>query len=470
MFIDSAMQQKNISLRKKILTWLMPLMLLLILVDSTLLHSLAVNALDKELDKDLYGSATAIADYLKHTKIETKDFEMLENSSRILLNDDVDMVLFSVSNEQGQLLSGNPLLAEIKPSANKKLTPVFFLSEINHAKYRVVYYSVMLSSGEGERLLSIKVAATLNRRNALASKILIGVVLPQLLLVLLTFGIIYISVKKGLAPLVVLQDALLSRSEQNLSPIELPNIPEEVSLVANSVNQLMRQLQNLIVGQNRFIADAAHQLRTPLAGAQAQLELAEIESDPVVLKSIFLKVRQSLDRLLHTVNQLLVLARSQPEAGSMIKMEMLDLNLIAKEVALLMVPTAIQKEIDIGFEQSEKPALIKGNAERLRELLYNLLDNAIRYTQRGGQVTMITQVGVQDVVLVVEDNGPGVSLAERDKIFDRFHRAIGSGQEGSGLGLAIVKEIAKLHGASISVSDAVPSGGLQIKILFGLQA
>jgi len=289
-------------------------------------------------------------------------------------------------------------------------------------------------------------------------------------LVLLTFGIIYIGVKKGLAPLVVLQDALLSRSEQNLSPIELPNIPEEVSLVANSVNQLMRQLQNLIVGQNRFIADAAHQLRTPLAGAQAQLELAEIESDPVVLKSIFLKVRQSLDRLLHTVNQLLVLARSQPEAGSMIKMEMLDLNLIAKEVALLMVPTAIQKEIDIGFEQSEKPALIKGNAERLRELLYNLLDNAIRYTQRGGQVTMKTQVGVRDVVLVVEDNGPGVSLAERDKIFDRFHRAIGSGQDGSGLGLAIVKEIAKLHGASISVSDTVPTGGLQIKILFSLQA
>jgi two-component system sensor histidine kinase TctE len=470
MFIDSAMQQKNISLRKKILTWLMPLMLLLILVDSTLLHSLAVNALEKELDKDLYSSATAIADYLKHTKIETKDFEMLENSSRILLNDDVDTVIFSVSSEQGQLLSGNPQLAEIKSPATKKFTPVFFLSEINHAKYRVVYYTVMLSSGERERLLSVKVAATLNRRNALASKILIGVVLPQLLLVLLTFGIIYIGVKKGLAPLVVLQDALLSRSEQNLSPIELPNIPEEVSLVANSVNQLMRQLQNLIVGQNRFIADAAHQLRTPLAGAQAQLELAEIESDPVVLKSIFLKVRQSLDRLLHTVNQLLVLARSQPEAGSMIKMEMLDLNLIAKEVALLMVPTAIQKEIDIGFEQSEKPALIKGNAERLRELLYNLLDNAIRYTQRGGQVTMKTQVGVRDVVLVVEDNGPGVSLAERDKIFDRFHRAIGSGQEGSGLGLAIVKEIAKLHGASISVSDTMPTGGLQIKILFSLQA
>jgi two-component system sensor histidine kinase TctE len=464
------MQHNHSSLRKKILTWLMPLMLLLILVDSTLLHRLAVNALEKELDADLYGSATDIADYLKSAKIESKDFAMLENFSRILLNDDVDTVIYSVSNDQGQVLSGHPQLAQIKTPLTNKLNPNFFLSEINQTKYRVVQSTVMLSNGLGKKQLTIQVAATLNRRNALANKILIGVVLPQLLLVLLTFVIISIGVKKGLAPLIVLQDAVLSRSEKNLSPIELPNIPKEVSLVAKSVNQLMSQLQSLIAGQNRFIADAAHQLRTPLAGAQAQLELAEIEADPVVLKSIFLKVHQSLDRLLHTVNQLLVLARSQPEAGSMIKMETLDLNLIAKEVALLMVPTAIQKKIDLGFEQSEKPALIKGNSERLRELLYNLLDNAIRYTHAGGQVTLMTQVGDQDVVLVVEDNGPGVSLAERDKIFDRFHRAVGSGQEGSGLGLAIVREISKLHGASISVAETAPKGGLQIKILFSLQA
>ena len=463
------MQNDNTSLRKKILLWLMPLMLLLILVDSTLLHRLAVNALEKELDGDLYSSATNIADYLKRTKIQSKDFEMLENFSRILLNDDVDTVIYSVSNEQGQMLSGNQQLAQIKPAVNNKLNPKFFLTEINQTKYRVVLSTAMLSNGVGKKQLTIKVAATLNRRNALASKILIGVVLPQLLLVLLTFIIILIGVKKGLAPLMVLQDAVLSRSERNLSPIELPNIPKEVSLVARSVNQLMSQLQNLIAGQNRFIADAAHQLRTPLAGAQAQLELAEIESDPVALKSIFLKVHQSLDRLLHTVNQLLVLARSQPEAGSMIKMETLDLNLIAKEVALLMVPTAIQKKIDLGFEQSEMPATIKGNPERLSELLFNLLDNAIRYTQVGGQVTMMTQVFDQDVVLVVEDNGPGVSLVDRDKIFDRFHRAIGSGQEGSGLGLAIVKEIAKLHGATISVAETAPSGGLKISILFRLQ-
>jgi two-component system sensor histidine kinase TctE len=318
----------------------------------------------------------------------------------------------------------------------------------------------------GQHDINIQVAVTLNRRNALANKILIGIVVPQLLLALVSFLIISISVKRGLAPLTELQNAVSKRSEKNLSPINLPDIPEEVSLVANSVNQLMWQLQNLISGQNQFIADAAHQLRTPLAGAQAQLELAELESDPAKLKSILLKVHQSLDRLLHTINQLLVLAKSQPEAVSMIKMEALDLNIISKEVALEMAPTAIQKKIDLGFEEAATPAIILGNAERLKELLYNLLDNAIRYTQNAGCVTLSINVTDEDVELIVADNGPGISMADRDKIFDRFHRVIGSGQDGSGLGLAIVKEIANLHNADIVVSEANTTNGLQVTVNF----
>jgi two-component system sensor histidine kinase TctE len=466
MNINVIMQREHLSLRKKILTWLMPLMLLLILVDSTLLNRLAIGALEKELDADLYSSTKEMAAYLNHTNLDAKDFEMLENFSQILLKDEVDTVIYSVSNAQGKLLNGNPQLSQVSPSKLSRLNPEFFLTEINRTQYRVARSSFWVRSGSVSHQLTVQVATTMNRRNALASKILIGVVLPQLLLVLLTYFIILIGVKKGLAPLNSLQNEVLARSEQNLSPIDLPNIPKEVALVARSINQLMLQLQNSISAQNNFIANAAHQLRTPLAGAQAQLELAEIESDPEVLQSIFVKVRQSLDRLLHTINQLLILARSQPEALPMIKMELIDLNLISKEIVLLMLPTAIHKQIDLGFEQSELPVVIKGNEERLRELLYNLLDNAIRYTQEGGRVTVATKVSADGVALIVEDNGPGVPVAERDKIFDRFHRVVGSEQEGSGLGLAIVQEIAKLHGASISLTDASPDGGLKITVLF----
>ena len=284
------------------------------------------------------------------------------------------------------------------------------------------------------------------------------------------FLIISISVKKGLAPLNDLQNAVSKRSEQNLSPIDLPNIPEEVFLVANSVNNLMKQLQNLISVQNRFIADAAHQLRTPLAGAQAQLEIAEFGGNPLILKSTLPKVHQSLDRLLHTVNQLLILSKSQPEAIAMIKMTTVDLNLIAKEVASEMAPTAIQKNIDLGFESSEVPALMTGNAERIKALLYNLLDNAILYTQDGGKVTVAIIVEKSTIELKVTDNGPGVSPEERNKIFDRFHRVMGSGQEGSGLGLAIVKEIANLHGANITILDENKDHGLQVLVCFSRYA
>jgi two-component system sensor histidine kinase TctE len=464
------MQHSNLSLRKKILTWLMPLMLLLIFVDSSLLHRLAVHALEKQLDADLSGSAKAIAAYLNRSGIEAQDFEMLENASKILLNDEIDTVMYSVTDASGHLLSGNQYLAAATHRVNSMRSPKLFFTEVNGVQYRVVRSAFNLKHAAVTHKLNIQVAATLNRRNMLADEILVGIVLPQLLLVLVTFFIISIGVKKGLAPLQELHNAVSRRSEQNLSPIDLPNIPEEVSLVARSVNQLMQQLQSLILGQNRFIADAAHQLRTPLAGAQAQLELAELETDPLRLKSILAKVNQSLDRLSHTIDQLLVLAKSQPEAVSMMLMEVLDLNLISKEVASQMVPAALQKQIDLGFEQSQIPAMITGNAERLREMLYNLLDNAIRYTQNRGQVTMSVHVTDTAVDLHLIDNGPGVSVNERDKIFDRFHRIVGSGQEGSGLGLAIVKEIAKLHGASITVGDAHTHSGLQIVLSFSRQS
>jgi two-component system, OmpR family, sensor histidine kinase TctE len=248
-----------------------------------------------------------------------------------------------------------------------------------------------------------------------------------------------------------------------------------VSLVANAVNQLMHKLRSLIAAQNRFVADAAHQLRTPLAGAQAQLELAEQEPEPSALKALLPRAHQSLDKLLHTINQLLTLARSQPEAAATVNMLAVDLNTVTKEIALEIAPSALKKQIDLGFEPSLVPAMILGNVERLNDMLNNLIDNAIRYTQVGGKITVALDVSEKSVNLIVEDNGPGVSDAEKDKIFDRFHRVLehkqnASEQAGSGLGLAIVKEIASLHGASISIADSTVENekphGLKVMLSF----
>lgn len=470
--------KKQASLRRKLLSWLIPLLLLLILVDSTILFKLAIDKLEKELDADLFTSAKDVSQFLSSFGSAPKDIRLLENASHVFLKDEVDKILYSICNSQGQLLSGSRALQNAKQidlgdSDDDKPNPAhyYYDTTITNEDFRVVHAVFNISNSQGSQAITIQIAGTQKWRETLTNTILVGIVVPQLLLALLSFFIIWFGVKKGLAPLDTLHDALLKRSEQDLSPIELPNIPQEVSLVANAVNQLMHKLQNLIAAQNRFVADAAHQLRTPLAGAQAQLELAEQEAEPSALKALLPRAHQSLDKLLHTINQLLVLARSQPEAVGMVNMSKLDLNSLTKEIALEIAPAALKKQIDLGFEPSLVPAIIVGNVDRLKDLLNNLLDNAIRYTEVGGMVTVALDVSETLVSLMVEDNGPGVSDSEKDNIFDRFHRVLESKQHeqtGSGLGLAIVKEIANLHGATINVVDSNrhEKRGLKVTINF----
>jgi two-component system, OmpR family, sensor histidine kinase TctE len=472
--------KKQASLRRKLLTWLVPLLLLLILVDSTILYRLAIGKLEKELDADLFNSTKDIALFLENFGNAPKDIHLLENASKIFLKDEVDEILYSISNNQGYLLSGSKVLQQaaskyLPNEKQAKANHYYYFTTIAKQEFRVVNAVFNVRNAQGAQTFIIQIAGTQKWRKTLSKTILIGLVVPQLLLALLSFFIIWYGVKKGLAPLDTLQDALLKRSEQDLSPIELPNIPQEVLLVANAVNQLMYKLQNLIAAQNRFVADAAHQLRTPLAGAQAQLELAEQEPEPSALKALLPRAHQSLEKLLHTINQLLALARSQPEAAATVNMVKLDLNQLTKEIALEIAPSALKKQIDLGFEPSLVPAVILGNVDRLNDMLNNLIDNAIRYTQAGGTVTVALDVSETLVNLTIEDNGPGVNDAEKDKIFDRFHRVLehkqNSGEQaGSGLGLAIVKEIASLHGATISIADSMVGNekpyGLKVMLSF----
>ena len=477
------MQKNQASLRRKLLTWLVPLLLLLILVDSTILFKLAIDKLEDELDADLFASAKDVSQFLTNFGSAPNDIHLLENASHVFLKDEIDKILYSITDKQGHLLSGNKALQTTNPdkrdgddNVNKlDASHYYYNIDIGGENFRVVHAVFNIHNAQGTQTVTIKIAGTQKWRQTLINSILIGIVVPQLLLGLLSFLIVWYGVKKGLAPLDALQDALLKRSEQDLSPIELPNIPQEVSLVSNAVNQLMYKLQNLIASQNRFIADAAHQLRTPLAGAQAQLELAEQQKTPSAVKAMLPNAYQSLDKLLHTINQLLMLARSQPEAAATVNMVQLDLNEIAKKVALEMVPTALKKQIDLGFEPSLVPALIIGNVERLNDMLNNLIDNAIRYTQLGGTVTVALDVSENRVTLIIEDNGSGISDAEKDKVFDRFHRVLSNKQgsnepTGSGLGLAIAKEIANLHGASIRIDDSQAKNaqqhGLKVTLSF----
>ena len=444
----------------------MPPLLILILIVSSILFRFAIVEQRDAFDKALYDSAYSIYQLLQQSDDSIQELSLSKKEKQFILNDQSDVVFYNIVDTQGNVLNGETD-AGLMPRSQKQLSnPDFRDGSVHGLKVRIVSTLVNIQKSGTEFPVYIQVAETLNKREALAGNVLIDLIVPQLLLVLFTVGIIWFGVERGLQPLFDLQAAVSKRSYLDLSAIDLPDVPTEVMILVNSVNTLMRQLESVLSAQNRFIADAAHQLRTPLAGAQAQLELALLESDPEQHEQLLDRVSASMERLSHTISQLLSLARNQQDALHNAALNPVNLNQIAQEVTTDMVPTAIKKGIDLGFEASESDAMVLGDGKRLKEMLYNLVDNALLYTPNSGKVTVNVRREAGEIVLSVEDNGPGIPKEEREKVFERFHRVMGTGQEGSGLGLAIVMEIAQLHQASVEISDEPKQKGLNIQVSF----
>jgi two-component system sensor histidine kinase TctE len=236
-----------------------------------------------------------------------------------------------------------------------------------------------------------------------------------------------------------------------MSPIDSRQVPEEISPLVGSFNDMLERLSQTVEMQKRFIADAAHQMKTPLAGMRMQSELALRQLDPGEIHRSLEQLAKSSESATRLVNQLLALARAenQPHAGQ--AYEALDLATLARATVQDWVPASFAHNIDLGFEPPGEPVTILGNALMLRELLSNLIDNAVRYTPGGGSVTVRVRRDGGQALLEVEDTGPGIAPAERPRVFERFYRILGSSVPGSGLGLAIVREIAQQHGAEVDV-------------------
>jgi len=229
---------------------------------------------------------------------------------------------------------------------------------------------------------------------------------------------------------------------------------------------LLQRLSKTLAAQQRFVADAAHQLRTPVAGIKTQTELALRQSPPEDVQTILSQLHTATEQTTRLINQLLSLARAEPGTERAFAMEHLDLNQLGREVTTEWVPHALAREIDLGFDGSQASAMIEGDAFLLKEMLNNLLDNAIRYTQDGGQITVRIKPARDKVVLSVEDNGPGIPETDRERVFERFYRVLGTGVEGCGLGLAIVREIAQNHAAETTLESGANGKGTVIKVIF----
>jgi len=313
----------------------------------------------------------------------------------------------------------------------------------------------------GRSACTILVGETMVKREHLARDLLLQSLFPEFLIALATMVIVWYGVKWGLKPLARLSEEIKARSAGDLRPIDAAAAPEETRPLVAALNGLLAEVSAASSHQQRFIADAAHQLRTPLAGLQAHTELALAQPMPQACRAQLEQVHKATIRTARLANQLLALARAEPGARSL--MATLDLKNIAGGEAEAWVRQSLARDIDLGFEL--EPAPVDGDAFLLREALSNLVHNALEYSARGGRVTVRTGRRNGHAFLEVEDDGPGIAPAERSRVLERFYRVPGTPGTGSGLGLAIVREIAASHAANIAIADG-SLGGCRVEITF----
>ena len=374
---------------------------------------------------------------------------------QVLRRDSYDKVYYSVLGPNGEQIAGDPGLPAPPRSAT---LPVSYDTLYEGARVR----AVALAAKCGGALCRVVVAETMVKRNRMAREILFSSLLPEMLIAFATLVIVWFGVKRGLGPLARLSEEIKARSPGDLRPIDDAGTPEEARPLVFALNDLLGQLSQASRNQQRFLANAAHQLRTPLAGLQAHTELALAKALPEPARGELEFVHEATIRTARLANQLLALARAEPGARG--GASAVDLKALVESEADGWVHQALARDIDLGFDLA--PASVRGDAFLLREALANLVHNGIEYAPRGGHVTVRTGERGGQPFAEVEDDGPGIPVSERERVLERFYRLPGTSGTGSGLGLAIVREIATGHGATIAIGEGAGEKGCRVAITF----
>ena len=370
---------------------------------------------------------------------------------------------YAVVDPDGKLLVGERWLAGLPPTTAE---PEFHSEEHGGATWRIVRQRQPTVLGE----VGIAVADGSDPRQQWLRSMLLKVLLPNLVLIAAAAFAVGWAVKRALKPLLALKEAVERRSPRDLSAIDASASPEEVRPLVDSLNRLFGLVNAQAESQRRFVADAAHQLRTPLAGLQTQVEAwaqaASADPGQATLTLPAEEVRQlrsATRRTSQLANQLLALSRADARGMHSQPVQRVDLKLLSEDILEAHLDAATARHIDLGVEA--EPAQVLGHAWLLRELLGNLVDNAVKYTHEGGSVTI--RCGQRDGVpfVEVEDDGPGVAAAELPRLLDRFYRVQGTQGEGNGLGLAIAEEIARVHHTHLQLQPGPDGRGLKVTLL-----
>ena len=457
-------QRDRRSLFGEILDWMLTPLLLLWPISLTLTWLVAQNIAGKPFDRALEYNVQALAKLIV-VKNQRVHFTLGGPAHEILRADDKDLVFYQVMGTQGEFLSGErdlPLPLDEEKTLDEE---VRLREDAIHGQLVRVAYTWVKVDVNGAGSVLVQVAETLEKRKTLATEIVKGTMVPQFVTLPLAVLLVWLALVRGIKPLAQLEKRIRARKSDDMSPLDDTEVPEEVAPLVSSINDLLSRLKVSLTTQKRFLADAAHQLKTPLAGLRMQADLAQRETNADELKKSLKHIGRSSIRATHTVNQLLALARAETTGRSLAK-QRIDMVHIISEVMADSVPRALDKKLDLGYDGPDaggQPSQIEGNPTLLKELVRNLLDNAIAYTPEKGHVTLRLMPDRLSgaLVLLVEDSGPGIPESERELVFQPFYRALGTNVDGSGLGLAIVLEIANQHDAVINIEDAARPGHLQ---------
>ena len=455
------MRARRQSLRRRLLTTLLVPLTALLLLNSLITYIGALIYANHVHDVNLVNDTLTL---VKLMSDKSPDGRVTPQAQFLLEYEQEGRNYFSVFSERHGLIAGNPVVKPPRGLFNDGRAPQLY--DIQIEKHALRAASIQMSDPrEPDDQLEVTIAETLHDRHQEARQILLLSIPAQALLIVASFLLVWVGVSTGLRQLEPLTKQLASR-EHDLAPIGDADVPVEILPLTRTIDGLFARLRSMLALHERFIADAAHQLRTPLAGLSVHAERAQASSDPATIKDALNHIQRLILRANRTSSQLLALTRAQTAQHEAGDTEQLDLATLIPELVGQRVHEALAANIDLGYEGPAGPLLIDGDRHRLQEMLDNLIDNGLRYAGRGSVMTVSLDRENKHICLAVEDNGPGVPPAWVERLGERFFRVPGSEEQGSGLGLAIVQRIAEWHEARVRYRSGNNGHGLRVEIVF----
>ncbi len=448
------MNDTRVSIRRRLLIFLIGSLFLALTGAGMISYRVAVKSANDAYDRSLLDPAIDIANNVTVDAGGVR-LNLPQKALEALVFDQIDRVIYQVRSADGRIVDG---VADLPPSPELATDQhMFFDTRYEGDPMRVA--ALRAPSGT-----VVQVGETLHKRNRLVGEILVAELVPTLAIAIVAIALAWLGVARSLVPLERLRAGLMRRSPRDLRPLVDASAPFEIAPLVDAFNVLLEQLRDAGKVQQRFLANAAHQLRTPLAGLQMHLELLLRGTLPADVRAELERMHSATVRASRLARQLLALAKAEGAPAHARELEVVDLRAVAGTAARDWAPKAHAQAIDLGFALERAEVL--ADPLLLPELVDNLIDNALRYTPAGGTVTVHTGCDNQTPYLSVEDTGPGIPDAERARVVERFYRIPGTQGEGSGLGLAIVKEVVDRHGGKLDIDACTDGRGTRIRVTF----